>query len=199
MYIIHNTSVFQEEVVRYAFTDSASLKERVAQDEKILNTVAKISEEIAESLKNGGKILVCGNGGSASDALHFCGEIVGRFQKERRGFPAIALNADVASVTSIANDYGYERIFERSVEAYMKPRDVLIGISTSGDSKNIYRAVMKAKELSGTTVGLLGKTGGKIVGLADYSVVVPSDVTARIQECHICIIHAVCDLVERML
>ncbi len=98
MYIIHNTSVFQEKVVRAALADSASLKKRVAQDEGILNAVAKISEEIAESLKNGGKILVCGNGGSASDALHFCGEIVGRFQKERRGFPAIALNADVCDV-----------------------------------------------------------------------------------------------------
>ncbi|MEY8481196.1 D-sedoheptulose 7-phosphate isomerase [Lachnospiraceae bacterium 48-21] len=199
MYIIHNTSVFQEKVVRAALADSASLKKRVAQDEGILNAVAKISEEIAESLKNGGKILVCGNGGSASDALHFCGEIVGRFQKERRGFPAIALNADVASVTSIANDYGYGRVFERSVEAYMNPEDILIGISTSGNSENIYRAVVKAKELSGKTVGLLGKTGGKIAGLVDYPIVVPSDVTARVQECHICIIHTVCDLVERML
>ena len=147
-------------------------------------------------MRFGGKVLLCGNGGSASDALHIAGELIGRFQRERQGLPAIALNADVASMTAIANDYGYDRIFERGVEGLLNKGDTLIGISTSGNSENVYLAVKKAKEKGGKTIALLGKDGGKINDIADISIVVPSDCTARIQESHIMIGHIICELVE---
>ncbi len=141
--------------------------------------------------------MLCGNGGSAADALHFAGEIVGRFQKERNSWPAIALNSDVAVMTSIANDYGYENIFARQVEGCIHPGDVFIGISTSGNSENIYRAVVAAKRNGALTAALLGNDGGKIGREVEQPIVVPSTNTARIQESHITLIHIICEMVER--
>ena len=163
----------------------------------MINMIKKVSDEILETLKQNGKILICGNGGSASDALHMAGEMVGRFQTDRNGWPAIALNADVASITAIANDYGYDKIFERATEAYMDKNDLLVGISTSGNSENVYRAILKAIEIGGKTVALLGKDGGKIGKSADYPIIIKSDITARIQESHITVIHILCELVEQ--
>ena len=141
----------------------------------------------------------CGNGGSASDALHFAGEIIGRFQREREAWPAIVLNADVATMTAIANDYGYEEIFSRQAEGHCKPGDVFIGISTSGNSKNVIKAIRAAKKKGCKTAGLLGKEGGMIKDIVDYSIIIPCNVTARIQECHILLIHIICEIVERYL
>ena len=154
---------------------------------------------MAEVIANGGKILLCGNGGSASDALHIAGEIVGRFQKERKSWPAVVLNADVATLTAIANDYGYDNAFARQVEGFMTEKDLLIGITTSGNSENIYRAILKAKEIGGKTAVLTGRTGGKTAPIVDFPLVVPCDVTARIQESHITIGHIMCEIVEEKL
>ncbi len=179
--------------------DSIDTKKKILQERTFIEQIFIIAEQVYHSLKSGGKILICGNGGSASDSLHMAGEIVGRFQKERNGWPAVALNADVASMTAIANDYGYDNIFSRAVEAYMKSNDTLIGISSSGNSENVLQAVKQAKRIGGKTVLLAGKKGGKIIKEVDYSFIVPSDVTARIQESHIMAIHIICELVEEMM
>lgn len=186
-------------IVKNRIKDSIDTKVAILQDEDFVRRISEVSELMFNCLNKNGKLLICGNGGSASDALHMAGEIVGRFQKERKGWPAIALNSDVATMTAIANDYGYNDIFSRQVEAYIYPEDILIGISTSGNSENIYQAVQKAKEIGASSVLLTGKTGGKISKEVDYSFVVPSDVTARIQESHIMIIHIICELVEEMM
>ena len=176
--------------------ESIEVKERIIESEEVIDNIQKTVDYFDESLKNGGKIILCGNGGSASDAMHIAGELVGRFQVERQGMAAIALNGDVTSVTSIANDYGYENVFARMTEALMKRQDTLVGISTSGNSKNVYNALVKAKELGCRTVAFLGRDGGIIKEVADVSIVVPSGCTARIQEAHIMIGHIVCEMVE---
>lgn len=179
--------------------ESIETKQKILCDRGMIKRIQEAADLAAGSLATGGKILLCGNGGSASDALHIAGELVGRFQRERRPVPAIALNADVASMTAVANDYGYDRIFSRAVEGYMDAGDTLIGISTSGNSENVYQALLKAKENGGKTAALLGRGGGKIRGIADVAVVVPSNVTARVQEAHILIGHIICELVENMI
>lgn len=184
------------EIVKKCIFDSIDTKKKILSEEKFIEKIETVSDEIFKVIKNGGKILICGNGGSASDALHMAGEIVGRFQKERNAWPALALNADIASMTAIANDYGYDEIFSRATEAYMTKKDIIVGISTSGNSENIYRAILKAKDIGGKTIALLGKDGGKIAVEADYSIIIPSDITARIQESHIMIIHILCELIE---
>ena len=143
--------------------------------------------------------MLCGNGGSASDALHFAGEIVGRFQKERSAWPAVVLNADVATMTAIANDYSYDDVFARQAEGHVKPGDLFIGISTSGNSENVLRAARTAKAKGAKTAALLGKDGGKIAREVDYPLIVHYNVTARVQECHICMIHILCEIAESIL
>lgn len=175
---------------------SIEVKKEILKDKEVLNTLAAMADQIAESLKHDGKILVCGNGGSASDALHIAGEIVGRFQKERNAYPAIALNSDVATLTAIANDYGYDQVFSRQVEGLMRPGDILLGISTSGNSENVIKAVEKAHEIGGKAFLLAGKSGGKLKDICDLKIIVPSNVTAHIQEAHICLYHILCGLIE---
>lgn len=136
-----------------------------------------------------GKILIAGNGGSAADAQHFAAELVGRFQVNRRALPCIALNTDTSNLTAIGNDFGFDKVFARQVEAIGRPGDAFIGMSTSGNSENIIAAVRKAKKQGMVTIGLLGSDGGKLAGLVDHAVVVPHNVTARIQEAHIFILH----------
>lgn len=184
-------------IIRERIQDSIEVKRGLLTNEKLLQTVSDLADAIANCIKNGGKVVLCGNGGSASDALHFAGEIVGRFQKERSAWPAVVLNADVATMTAIANDYGYDNVFARQAEGHVKPGDVFIGISTSGNSENVRRAAVVAKEKGAKTAALLGKDGGKIGKLVDYPVIVPSMVTARVQESHIMIIHIICELLER--
>lgn len=187
------------EIVRQRISDSIAVKQQLLKNEELINTVATLADEIVKCISNGGKLVICGNGGSASDALHFAGEIVGRFVKERKAWPAVVLNADVATMTAIANDYGYEDVFARQAEGHVKPGDIFVGISTSGNSENVYRAQIKAKAIGAITACLVGKDGGKIGREADYPIIVPCPVTARVQECHINIIHILCELSEAKL
>jgi D-sedoheptulose 7-phosphate isomerase len=151
---------------------------------------------ITDSLLNGNKVLWCGNGGSASQAQHLAAELVGRFRRERCALPSIALTADSSILTAIANDYGYDWIFERQIDALCRPGDVVIGISTSGNSANVCAALRRARELKAGTVAMTGRTGGRLAAVADICLRVPSTDTARIQEAHILCGHIVCDWVE---
>lgn len=144
-------------------------------------------------------LLVCGNGGSAADAMHIAGELVGRFLKERRGYPCIALTADNAILTSLGNDYGYEQVFARQVEAYGARGGVLLGISTSGNSANVVAAFVKARALGVTTIALTGEGGGKLAPLSDMLIDVPSRHTPYIQQIHLCLYHHICEAVEAAL
>ena len=149
------------------------------------------------ALSKGNKILLCGNGGSAADAQHIAAELVGRYKTERRGLPAIALTTDTSTITSIANDFGYSKIFERQVEAIANKGDVLIGISTGGTSLNVINALKIAKNLECKTIGLSGKGGGNFNDICDINIIVPSDDTARIQEMHILIGHTICHFIDQ--
>jgi D-sedoheptulose 7-phosphate isomerase len=164
-----------------------------------LESIERCGNIIVDALKTGNKILLCGNGGSAADAQHIAAEITGRFELERRGFPAIALTTDTSAITAIANDFGYERIFSRQVEAIAKKDDVLIGITTSGNSPNIISAVLEARNVGCLTIGLTGANGNKLAALCDASILVASDRTARIQEAHITIGHLWCEMVDNNL
>ncbi len=189
----------QIELIKQRISDSIAVKQSLLENEGLINTVVSLANEIVTCISNGGKLVICGNGGSASDALHFAGEIVGRFVKERKAWPAVVLNADVATMTAIANDYGYDDVFSRQVEGHVKQGDVFIGISTSGNSENVYRAMQKAKDIGASTACLVGKDGCKIGRNADFPVIVPCNVTARVQECHINIIHILCEMAEAKL
>lgn len=184
------------ELIVQRFKDSIAVKEQNMNDEALISNIAAIAEELAEVIKRGNKLILCGNGGSASDALHFAGEIVGRLQKERSAWSAVVLNADVATMTAIANDYGYEDVFARQAEGHCRPGDLFIGISTSGNSENVLRAIGVAKEKGAKTAALLGKDGGKIANEVNYPAVVRCNTTARVQESHINIIHSICEIVE---
>jgi len=148
---------------------------------------------------NGSKLLIAGNGGSAADSQHFAAEIVGRYKKERRGYPAIALTTDTSILTAWGNDYDFESVFSRQIESLGQQGDIFLGISTSGNSKNVILAVKKAKEMGMITIGLLGNNGGNLKDLVDMSIIVPSTNTARIQEVHITIIHILCEEIEHEL
>jgi D-sedoheptulose 7-phosphate isomerase len=169
-------------------------------------SLAQLSEEISnagrmlsDTIENGKKILICGNGGSASDAQHFAAEIVGRFTQERIAWPAVALNTDTSIITAIANDYGYSEVFSRQVEALGNSDDILIGISTSGQSKNVIQAAIQAKEKRMQTIALVGNNGGELIEHADIAIIIPSDITARIQEAHIFILHFWAEMIESTL
>ena len=181
------------------FKDSIAVKQKIISDENLISSISSLSEVLTNVIKNGNKVVLCGNGGSASDALHFAGELVGRFQKERPAWSAVVLNADVAAMTAIANDYGYDEIFARQAEGHVRQGDLFIGISTSGNSENVLRAVRVAKSKGAVTAAFLGKDGGKIKSETDYPIVVPCNNTARVQESHICIIHVLCELTEDSL
>jgi D-sedoheptulose 7-phosphate isomerase len=150
-------------------------------------------------LQAGGKVLLLGNGGSAADAQHIAAELVGRYKAERRGLPAVALTTDTSALTAIANDYGYDRVFARQVEALAKPGDVVVGISTSGNSPSVVEALGAAERAGCTTVALTGRDGGRIGRLADVHLNIPHDDTARVQEAHITLGHILCELVERAM
>lgn len=178
-------------------TEYELLRNFIEQEEKE-RTTEKIAEELAEVFTNGNKVLICGNGGSNCDALHFAEEFTGRFRKERRALPAIAIS-DSSHITCVGNDYGFDYIFSKGVEAYGKEGDMFIGISTSGNSGNVIKAVEKAKELGMKTVALLGKDGGKLKGMCDYEFIIPGETSDRIQEIHMMILHIVIEGVERIM
>lgn len=154
---------------------------------------------VIDALQQGGMILFCGNGGSATDADHLAGELVGRFLRDRKALPAIALAGSAATLTAVSNDYGYEQGYARQVRAYARPSCVLVAISTSGNSASILRAAEAAREQGAKVIGMTGRTGGKLAELCDVCIRVPSDVTARIQEMHITLGHALCQAVEDVL
>ena len=160
------------------------------------NDIETGCELITTAIKNGHKVLLAGNGGSAADAQHIAAELSGRFVKERKALPGIALTVDTSALTAIANDYGYDQVFSRQVEALAQPGDLFIGISTSGNSQGILNAFETAKETGCKTLGLSGRDGGKMNGLCDLNIIVPSQVTARIQEMHILIGHILCKAVD---
>lgn len=176
------------------------IKESIECKREFISQAANIkraAERIAESLKSGGKVLIFGNGGSAADSQHIAAELVGRYKLERKGYPAIALTTDTSILTALSNDYGYTSIFGRQVEALAKKGDVLIGISTSGNSENVICAIEKGKEIGTTNISLTGRDGGKIKGISDVNINSSSEDTARIQECHVLAYHIICELVEK--
>ena len=174
--------------------ESAELKLRLGSAE--LGPFEALATVLRRSLQGGHKLLVFGNGGSAADAQHIAAELVGRYARERRGMPAIALTTDTSILTSVGNDYGFDHIFERQIEALAVPGDVALGISTSGNSPNVLRGLVRARKIGVATAAFLGKTGGEIRGAVDHAIVIPSQETARIQECHITLGHILCELVD---
>ena len=164
--------------------------------ENLTDDIEKACKILTQTLLDGHKVLLAGNGGSAADAQHIAAELSGRFVKERKALPGIALTVDTSALTAIGNDYGYDRVFSRQVEAFAQPGDLFIGISTSGNSQSILNAFKIAKEYGCHTIGFAGRDGGKMNGLCDLNIVVPSDVTARIQEMHILIGHILCKAVD---
>ena len=177
--------------------EAGSLQKDIA--EGYTKKIQECVDVIVDCLKNGNKILLAGNGGSATQASHIAAEFTGRYKLERKGLPAIALTTDLAVVTSIANDYGFDAVFEREIEALGNNGDILIALTTSGNSPNIIRAVEKAKKIKIKVIGLLGKDGGKIKNASDIEIIIPSDNTPRIQEAHLTILHIICELVENKL
>ena len=186
-----------ESIIREALSESIRTKERLIKE--YIDKIIGISEKIAISIKNGNKLMLCGNGGSAADSQHIAAEFVNRFLIERRPLPAIALTTDSSILTSIGNDYSFEDIFSKQVRALGKSGDILIGISTSGSSRNVINAVKVAKEMEIYTVAFSGGEGGELSEVSDMSFNIRGKNTARIQETHIFLGHIICELVDNIL
>ena len=161
--------------------------------------IQKVINEIIRCLKNGNKVIIFGNGGSAADAQHIAAEFIGRFELERKSLAAIALTTDTSVITSLSNDYDYDMVFSRQCESLVSKGDVVIGISTSGNSKNVYEGIKTSKNKGASIIALLGNKGGKIKELSDISIIVDSSITSQIQEAHRVIYHIICKIVERQL
>lgn len=185
------------ELINSYKTEFLLLKDFIEKEEKE-KTTEKIAHELAEVFQKGNKVMICGNGGSNCDAMHFAEEFTGRFRKERRALPAIAIS-DSSHITCVGNDYGFDYIFSKGVEAYGKQGDMFIGISTSGNSENVIKAVELAKSMGMKTVSLLGKDGGKLKGMCDYEFIIPGETSDRIQEIHMMILHIIIEGVERIM
>lgn len=186
--------------IRQHFSDSIQTK--IAAADSLPDIIAHGASILVQSLLDGHKILSCGNGGSAADAQHFSAELLNRFEAERPGLPAIALNTDTSTITSIANDYSYNEIFAKQVKALGQPGDSLLAISTSGNSRNVIQAIKAAHDRGMRVVALTGRSGGEMAGLLtaeDVEIRVPAESTARIQETHILVIHCLCDLIDYQL
>lgn len=177
---------------------TASLLENFIKEEAEKKETEKVAKELANVFQLGNKVLICGNGGSNCDALHFAEEFTGRFRKDRKALPAISLS-DSSHITCVGNDYGFDYIFSRGVEAYGKEGDMFIGISTSGNSTNIIKAVEVAKKMGLKTCVLLGKDGGKLKGMCDYEFIIPGNTSDRIQEIHMMILHIIIEGVEKIM
>lgn len=185
------------ERIKDILLESIQVKEEILRSQ--IGSIVEIAELMIDCLKKDGKVIVFGNGGSASDSQHIAAELVGRFKKDRSALAGIALTANTSVLTSLANDYGYDVVFSRQVEALGKKNDVVLGISTSGKARNVALGIKQAKKMGIKTVALSGGDGGEIVKLADVSLLVPSKVTARIQEAHITIAHIICEMIEQEL
>lgn len=178
---------------------SRDVKDKILHDENLLDLIEVFAQQCLEVYKNSKKTILAGNGGSAADAQHIAAELVGRYGFDRPSIPSLALTTDSSNLTAIGNDYGYDQIFSRQLEGMGVEGDLFIGISTSGNSKNIIKAFEVAKSKKITTIALTGRDGGEMAQIADLSIIVPSNVTARIQESHILIGHIICDIIEKEL
>jgi D-sedoheptulose 7-phosphate isomerase len=184
------------EVIRGSLDAHRQVAEALAACAPALEDAARA---VVAALQSGGKLLAMGNGGSAADAQHLVAELVGRYRADRRPYPALALTTDPSIVTALGNDYGFEEIFARQVRAHVRPGDVVVALSTSGNSENVRRGLLAARERGAATIALLGASGGRMGGLADVELRVPSEDTPRIQEAHITLLHVLCELIEREL
>lgn len=183
--------------IKEILLESIRVKEELLHNN--IGQILDIVNLVIEALKKDGKILLFGNGGSASDSQHIAAEFIGRFKKDRSALAAIALTTNTSVLTSLANDYGYEVVFAKQIEALGKKNDIVIGISTSGKAKNVIQGIKQAKKMGLKTVALTGGDGAELAKLADVSLVIPSSITARIQEAHIAVGHIICELAEEML
>jgi D-sedoheptulose 7-phosphate isomerase len=184
------------EKIKNIIQSSIDVKQRVIQNQELLTTVSKVVDVITTSLKNGGRIYFCGNGGSAADAQHLAAEFSGRFYTDRKALPAEALHCNTSYLTAVANDYSYDVVYARLIDGIGSKGDVLVGLSTSGNSTNIVKAFEVAKQKGMTTIGFTGAAGGTMKSLSDHLINIPSNDTPRIQESHIMIGHIICQLVE---
>ena len=189
------TDADTQDLIERSLAESAELKLRVAKE--LRNDIAGAAKLIGDAFLAGGKLLLCGNGGSAADAQHIAGEFVGRFKIERAALPAIALHVNTSVLTAVANDYGFDTVFARQVEALGAEGDVVVGISTSGSSENVVRAMEAARRVGCKAVAMVGANPGRVGSLADITIAIPSTDTPRIQESHIAVAHVICDIVER--
>lgn len=191
--------MFSNNLIQDRIQLSISVKQALLVDASLIDRISSFSKLLEETYRSGGKVLFCGNGGSAGDAQHLAAELSGRFYLNRAPLYAEALHVNSSYVTAVANDFGYEEVYARMVEACGRPGDVLVAISTSGNSPNIIRAIDRAKQLGMVVVGMTGATGGKMADLCDLLVNIPSEDTPRIQESHILVGHIICELVEKSL
>ena len=191
--------MFSNNLIQDRIQLSISVKQALLADVSLIDRISSFSKLLEETYRSGGKVLFCGNGGSAGDAQHLAAELSGRFYLNRAPLYAEALHVNSSYVTAVANDFGYEEVYARMVEACGRPGDVLVAISTSGNSANIIRAIDRAKQLGMVVVGMTGATGGKMADLCDLLVNIPSEDTPRIQESHILVGHIICELVEKSL
>jgi len=188
-----------EETIKSILLESMKVKENILENKELLSIISKVAQEIINAFKMDKKVLLCGNGGSAADAQHIVAELSGKFYIDREPLFAEALHVNTSYLTAVANDYSYDEVFSRLVKAKGRPGDILIGISTSGNSKNVIKAIESANEIGMITVGMTGKGGGKMKGICKYLIAVPSQDMPRIQEAHITIGHIICEIVEREL
>ncbi|HKQ47191.1 MAG TPA: SIS domain-containing protein [Phycisphaerae bacterium] len=184
-------------VIRQIIADSQAAMNRLG--DSAIAQIADAGAMVIDALRSGGAVLVCGNGGSAADAQHIAGELAGRYQRDRKAFNCLALTTNTSNLTAIANDFGYDRVFARQVEAHLRPGDVLWAISTSGNSTSIVEAANAAKDRGGKVLGFTGSSGGKLAALCDVCFKAPAEVTYQIQQLHQVAYHIICDLVERSL
>ena len=187
-----------EQILKQAFLDAYVVLGDFIKDEKNFQTIGKIAEELAEAYKNGKKSVIAGNGGSNCDAMHFAEEFTGRFRKDRKALPSLSIS-DSSHITCVGNDYGFDAIFSKGVEAFGQEGDFFLGLSTSGNSGNIIEAVKTAKERGMKTVALLGKDGGKLKGMCDYEFIIKANTSDRVQEVLMLILHIIIEGVERIL
>jgi D-sedoheptulose 7-phosphate isomerase len=195
---MRNSEDFERRVSN-SIAASIAVKQRLLDRRDVIETVARVSEVLVDAFDRGGKVLLFGNGGSAADAQHIAAEFVGRFAFDRPALPALALSVNTSCVTAIGNDYGFDLVFSRQIEALGRPGDVAIGISTSGNSANVLRGIAAARKMGLHTVALTSETGGKLKSAVDSCLCAPSNETPRIQECHILIGHIIAELVEQTI
>lgn len=188
-----------QDYITQSITEGIKLKKDILNNNQMMADLETVGNLMVRTFQQGHKVLLCGNGGSAADAQHIAAELVGRFVTEREGLPAIAMTTDTSILTAVSNDYGFSRIFERQTAALGTKGDILIGLSTSGNSPNVEYALQKARSMGITTVGLLGRDGGKCKDLCDFSFIIPHSESARIQEVHITIGHILCGIVDNTL